>query len=67
LAELNEPEEDIRTLDSLKKSWMAKMGKTKCVFISATDKENVEELKEVLYEEVKAIFKVRYPYNNFLY
>jgi hypothetical protein len=28
---------------------------------------NVEELKEVLYEEVKAIFRVRYPYNNFLY
>ncbi len=67
LAELNEPEEDIRTLDSLKKSWMSKMGKTRCVFISATDKENVEELKQVLYEEVKAIFKVRYPYNNFLY
>ncbi|MEY3074424.1 MAG: GTPase HflX [Bacteroidota bacterium] len=67
LAELNESEEDIRTLDSLKKSWMSKMGKTRCVFISATDKENVEELKQVLYEEVKAIFKVRYPYNNFLY
>jgi GTP-binding protein HflX len=67
LADLNEPEEDIRTLDSLKKSWMSKMGKTKCVFISATDKENVEELKDVLYKEVKAIFKVRYPYNNFLY
>lgn len=67
MAELGEPEEDIRTLESLQKSWMAKMGKTKCVFISATDKENVEELKGVLYEEVKAIFKVRYPYNNFLY
>jgi GTP-binding protein HflX len=67
LAVLNEPEEDIRTLASLQKSWMSKMGKTKCVFISATDKENVEELKEVLYEEVKAIFKIRYPYNNFLY
>jgi GTP-binding protein HflX len=67
LAELGEPEEDIRTLESLQKSWMAKMGKTKCVFISATDKANVEELKGVLYEEVKAIFKVRYPYNNFLY
>jgi GTP-binding protein HflX len=66
-AELKEPEEDIRTLESLKKSWMSKMGKTKCVFISATDKENVEELKEILYDEVKAIFKVRYPYNNFLY
>jgi GTP-binding protein HflX len=67
LTDLNEPEEDIRTLESLQKSWMSKMGKTKCVFISATDKENIEELKEVLYEEVKAIFKVRYPYNNFLY
>jgi GTP-binding protein HflX len=67
VAELNELEEDIRTLDSLKKSWMAKMGKTQCVFISATDKQNVEELKAILYEEVKAIFKVRYPYNNFLY
>ncbi len=67
LADLNEPEEDIRTLESLKKSWMSKMGKTKCVFISATDKQNVEELREVLYHEVKEIFKVRYPYNNFLY
>jgi len=67
LSELNEPEEDITTLDSLKKSWMAKMGKTKCVFISATDKDNVDELKEVLYHEVKEIFKIRYPYNNFLY
>ena len=67
LAELNEPEEDITTLDSLKKSWMSKMGKTKCVFISATDKDNVDELKEVLYHEVKEIFKIRYPYNNFLY
>ncbi|MFZ9586247.1 MAG: GTPase HflX [Crocinitomicaceae bacterium] len=67
LNELNEEEEDVTSLDSLKKSWMAKMNKTKCVFISAQNKENVDELKEVLYEEVKAIFKVRYPYNNFLY
>jgi GTP-binding protein HflX len=64
---LNENEEDITSLDSLKKSWMAKMNKTKCVFISAQDKENIEELKTVLYEEVKTIFKVRYPYNDFLY
>jgi GTP-binding protein HflX len=67
LNELNEEEEDVTSLESLKKSWMAKMNKTKCVFISAQDKENVDELKEILYEEVKAIFKVRYPYNNFLY
>jgi GTP-binding protein HflX len=64
--DLNENEEDITSLDSLKKSWMAKMNKTKCVFISAQDKENIEELKAVLYEEVKTIFKVRYPYNDFL-
>jgi GTP-binding protein HflX len=67
LNELNEEEEDVTSLESLKKSWMAKMNKTKCVFISAQNKENVDELKEVLYEEVKTIFRVRYPYNNFLY
>ena len=67
LNEMNEEEEDVTTLESLKKSWMAKMNKTKCVFISAENKENLEELKEVLYEEVKTIFRVRYPYNNFLY
>ena len=67
LNEMNEEEEEVTTLESLKKSWMAKMNKTKCVFISAENKENVEELKEVLYEEVKTIFRVRYPYNNFLY
>ena len=58
---------EITTLESLKKSWMAKMNKTKCVFISAQGKENVEELKSVLYEEVKAIFRIRYPYNDFLF
>jgi len=65
--ELNEDEEDITSLESLKKSWMAKMNKTKCVFISAQNKDNVDELRAVLYEEVKEIFRVRYPYNNYLY
>ena len=55
------------TLEELKKSWMAKMNNTQCVFISAQDKENIEELKEIIYDKVKEIFKVRYPYNNFLY
>jgi GTP-binding protein HflX len=65
--DLVEDLEEITTLESLKKSWMAKMNKTKCVFISAQEKENVEELKSVLYEEVKAIFRIRYPYNDFLF
>lgn len=65
--ELNEDEEDITSLESLKKSWMAKMNKTKCVFISAQNKDNVDELRAVLYDEVKEIFRIRYPYNNYLY
>jgi len=65
---LNESEEDLTSLDSLKKSWMARMNnKTRCVFISAENRENIDELKQVVYEEVKEIFKIRYPYNNFLY
>jgi len=55
------------TLEELKSQWMAKLNKNKCVFISAENKENIEELKEVLYEEVKRIFEIRYPYNDFLY
>lgn len=65
--ELEEGEEDHSSLEYLKRTWMSKMNKTKCVFISAQNKENVDELKAVLYEQVKEIFRVRYPYNNFLY
>lgn len=55
------------SLDELKKTWMAKLNDTKCVFVSAQDKTNIEEFKEIVYEEVKSIFQVRYPYHNFLY
>lgn len=55
------------TLEELEKTWMSKLNNKGCVFISAQNKENVEELKEVIYEQVKTIFKIRYPYNNFLY
>lgn len=55
------------TLEDLKKTWMAKLNNTKCVFISATNKDNLEEFKSILYKEVKAIFQERYPYHNFLY
>jgi GTP-binding protein HflX len=54
-------------LEELKRTWMSKMNNTQCVFISAQDKENIEELKSVIYEEVKKIFQVRYPYHHFLY
>ena len=55
------------SLEDLKKTWMSKLNDTKCVFISATNKENIEELKSVLYKEIKLIFQERYPYHNFLY
>ena len=54
------------SLEELKATWMAK-SKTKTLFISATEKENIEELKSVLYEEIKKLHIQIYPYNNFLY
>ena len=59
-------DEGFMELDELKKTWMSKMS-NQCVFISATDKENIEELKGVIYEHVKRIFQARYPYHHFLY
>ena len=60
-------DETVNSIEVLKKTWMAKMQKTTCVFISATEKDNIEELKSVIYEEVKTVFSIRYPYSNFLY
>ncbi|MCX6330269.1 MAG: GTPase HflX [Bacteroidia bacterium] len=55
------------SLDDLKRTWMAGDKNHPVVFISAKTKENVEELKKILYEEVKKIHVKRYPYNDFLY
>jgi GTP-binding protein HflX len=55
------------SLADLKKSWMATDKNRQTVFISAKTKENVEELRKLLYEEVKKIHVKRYPYNEFLY
>ena len=54
------------TLEELQKSWMSKM-ENNCVFISALYKENLEDFKSRVYEEVKKIHVKRFPYNNFLY
>lgn len=65
--DLSEDTQENYSLEDLKKTWMARLNDTKCVFISATDKDNIEEFKSILYQEVKAIFQERYPYHNFLY
>lgn len=54
------------TLEELEQTWMAKINH-KTVFISAKNKENIEELKQILYEETKKLHIQIYPYNNFLY
>lgn len=54
------------SLDDLKSSWMSKMGDD-CIFISAAKKQNIDELRELLYERVKAIHITRYPYDKLLY
>lgn len=53
------------SLDDLKRTWMAK--DRKCIFISAKDKTNFDELRKVVYAEVRRIHTQRFPYNDFLY
>lgn len=54
------------TLAEWKKTWMAKMGGN-ALFISALNKENLQEFKQRVYKEVREIHVTRFPYNNFLY
>ncbi|MBO7427854.1 MAG: GTPase HflX [Paludibacteraceae bacterium] len=54
------------SLEELKKTWMSKMHEN-CIFISAKDKTNLEELKTLLYNKVKEIHVTRFPYNDFIY
>ncbi|MDP4240485.1 MAG: GTPase HflX [Bacteroidota bacterium] len=54
------------SLEELEKTWMAKMHDN-CIFISAREKTNIDRLKELLYEKIKAIHVERYPYNDFLF
>ena len=54
------------TLEDWKKTWYAKMNQ-KCVFISALKKENLDDFKSLVFEEVKKIHVTRFPYNDFLY
>ena len=75
--DLTEPTRENISLDELKKTWMAKvMEKTKGnsdgfapapLFISAKNKQNIDELREVLYAKVRELHVQKYPYNDFLY
>ncbi|MDD3508573.1 MAG: GTPase HflX [Parabacteroides sp.] len=54
------------SLDELKNTWMNRL-QDNCIFISAKDKTNVDELKTKLYSRVREIHTTRFPYNDFLY
>ena len=54
------------TLEELMHTWMAKMNDN-CIFISARNKTNLEELRRLLYNKVRELHVQKYPYNDFLY
>ena len=54
------------TLDELKETWMNKLADN-CLFISAREKQNIENLKEIIYKKVCELHVQKYPYNDFLY
>lgn len=54
------------SLDELRATWMAKMAEN-CIFISARERTNIDELKALLYRRVKEIHTARFPYNDFLF
>ena len=54
------------SLEEWKRTWMNQLGDN-VIFISAINKSNIEELKNLMYEKVREIHITRFPYNNFLY
>ncbi len=54
------------TLEELKRTWMGKLSDS-CLFISAKQRENIDELRDILYKKVRELHVQKYPYNDFLY
>lgn len=55
------------SLQDWEKTWMNNLGENKTLFISATEKENFEAFREIVYNAVREIHISRFPYNKFLY
>lgn len=64
--DLSEKKFENYSLDDWKRTWMAKTDYP-TLFISATEKDNLDDLRKTVYEEVKEIHTKRFPYNNFLF
>ena len=64
--DLSPPTRENMSLEELKRTWMANVNGA-CVFVSAKNRNNLEELRDLLYDKVKEIHARRYPYDDFLY
>ena len=64
--DLTPPTKENVTLDELKRTWMARLDEN-CLFISAKEKTNSDEFRDVLYKKVRELHVQKYPYNDFLY
>ncbi|MBR1415280.1 MAG: GTPase HflX [Prevotella sp.] len=71
--DLTEPTRENISLDELKRTWMARIqgpdfkSASDCIFISARERDNIEELRTLLYNKVRELHVQKYPYNDFLY
>lgn len=59
--------EEHYSLQEWKKTWMNRVGEDNALFISALNKQNLEDFKKRIYDEVRDIHVTRFPYNHFLY
>lgn len=64
--DLTESIRENMSLDELKATWMSRENQP-CIFLSAKTKENYPEFKKLLYNQIRTVHAVRYPYNDFLY
>ena len=64
--DLTPPTKENVSLEELEQTWMAKMNED-CIFISAREKQNIDELRSLLYKKVRELHVQKYPYNDFLY
>ena len=64
--DLTPPTKENVSLDELKRTWMARLQEN-CLFISARERENIDEFRETLYKKVRELHVQKYPYHDFLY
>lgn len=64
--DLTPPTKENTSLTDLQNSWMARDNHP-CIFISAKTRENYQEFRKLLYNNIREVHAIRYPYNNFLY